>query len=780
MKRKIVALGAYLFLGISLLSLETHAGNPSGFNFDFKSFNFSDNITSGNQDKKTHAQETKSYVLDDKEHVRLAQKYKKENKPDLAIEHYKKALEINPNNFKTQFDFANYLYINSHFDQAIAAFEKAEQLYPQCAQLYFNRSLCHMQKKETEQTIKYLKRAVEVDPEYEKAYNQLGIILHKNKRDHEAIRYLKKYLEKNPDSFNATLLLGKSTRNIDDLEGAKKLFRKAVEMRPESTMVLVELANTLNMLFETQEALELYKKALEKNPNQPSIIYNYAYTLKKLGYVQESIPVYKQVLKNNPKYAQAHFSLALAYLLLGDFARGWEEYEWRWEAYKEQKKTFDQPVWDGDNIAGQTILLCAEQGLGDTFQFIRYAIILKNMGARVIVQTQRPLTTILKLCPYIDEVIPRGKPLPHFDCYAHLMSLPLILKTRVDTVPDLVPYLYADPKLETYWKEKLSQDKNFKIGICWQGNKGYRTQALKHAVAAKSMHAQLFKPLAELPGVSLYCLQKMNGEEQLKEIDFDIHTFGPDFDKSNGRFMDTAAIIKNLDLVITVDTSICHFAAALGTPVWTILPLPADWRWMLKTDKTPWYPNMKLFRQEQVDGWQDIMQQVVTQLCALLGITNQTTNTQNTREELQEDLPDNNINDTKENTQKDSSGQNFNISFNNTQDMQFQEVLDKLIILKIIYDNTQDSKIEQKLKKIEQQLRNISHLYNTGSESLDELSEKLYDINSQLVAIDQELSEIKVISVFNPAFTALTKRAQYVHNVKQHVKDQISQVVKSQ
>jgi len=753
-QKKGAALGACILLLATLFSFEIQTVNPSNFeNFDA------------------------NYIPDDKRHIELAQKYNQEKQPKLAIKHYKKAIEINPQNFKGIFELANTLYINSRFDEAIEIFDKAENICPQYCQIYFNRSLCHMQKKDIEKTIGDLKKAIEVNPEYEKAHNQLGLLLHQNNRDYEAIKYLKKMLQKNPTSFQTTFLLAKSTRNIDNLQGAKQLFQKAYKMRPDSTILIIELANTLNMLNEVEAALALYKKALKNNPNQPNIQYNYAYTLKKMGRVEESLEIYQQVLKEKPDYAQAHFSLALAYLLLGNFKEGWKEYEWRWKAYKETKKSFDKPAWDGSDPAGQTILLCAEQGLGDTFQFIRYAKLLKERGATIIVQTQRPLTTILKLCNYIDVVVPRGKALPHFNCYVYLMSLPLLFKTTVDTIPDIVPYLHADPQLVQYWKEKLSKDNNFKIGICWQGNKGYRTQALKHAVAAKSMHARLFKPLAELPGVSLYCLQKMNGEEQLKEIDFKIHTFGPDFDKSHGRFMDTAAIIKNLDLIITVDTSICHFAAALGAPVWTILPLPADWRWMLHTDKTPWYSNMRLFRQKEINTWEQIIQQMVQELCSILDIPNpQQQNTPDILDISYGPTITNNIDNTTDNNSTKKS-QYLSISLKNIDHMKFQEILDKIIILKIKYNETQDKAIEQELKKAELQLRNLSQIYSTSSEKLDELSEKLYDLNSQLINIDKQIAQIENKSVFNQDFIALAKQAHYIKNLKNYIKNEIEKIV---
>ncbi|HEB41775.1 MAG TPA: hypothetical protein ENI08_02015, partial [Candidatus Dependentiae bacterium] len=231
-----------------------------------------------------------------------------------------------------------------------------------------------------------------------------------------------------------------------------------------------------------------------------------------------------------------------------------------------------------------------------------------------IVGVQKPLVKVISLCPYVDQVVTLNEKLPAFDLHAPLMSLPHILKTTIDTVPTDIPYLYAKPELVEYWKGKLSSDKNVKVGICWQGNSKYSTPMLRATVALKSMDLNKLSPFGNVPGVSIYSLQKTTGTDQLKTVapGFTIHTFDDDFDESNGRFMDTVAIIKNLDLVITVDTSIGHLAAALGKPTWVILPNPPDWRWMINRDDTPWYPTMRLFRQPTPGDWESIIA-VITQ-----------------------------------------------------------------------------------------------------------------------------------------------------------------------
>jgi len=305
-------------------------------------------------------------------------------------------------------------------------------------------------------------------------------------------------------------------------------------------------------------------------------------------------------------------------LALGNFAQGWPAYEYRWvnpPSYNQQLKHY---LARNDTLAGKTVLLKTEYGLGDTLQFIRYAQKLKNKGATIIVESQKPLVQLLSLCPYIDTVIPAGGPLPNCNFTALLMSLPLIFDTTLETVPAHTPYLYADQQLTTYWQQQLSQDNKLKIGICWQADphKNSNDTVAQKDAKKKSIPLNLLAQLSTLENVSLYSLQKINGLEQLAQLPdiYTVHDFGSTIDEQHGPFMDIVAIIKNLDLVITIDTAIAHLAGGLGVPVWVVLPHTADWRWLLQRNNSPWYPTMQLFRQQSPDNWQD----VITTIRALL------------------------------------------------------------------------------------------------------------------------------------------------------------------
>ena len=715
-------------------------------------------------------QKNLEYKKLDEEYLKNARKLKTENQTEKSIEYYKKAIQFNSKNLLANFELGCTLYNEGKPQEAIQYYKNSIDIDSTCAQAYFNLSLCYCQTKQEDEAIEILKKLIEIKPDYSKSYRQIGVLLQKNKKYEEAIPYLKKACETN-ETLQTLISLGRSLKKLDRIEESVDYFKKALEQNPTNLLAILELANTLNVRCKGKDdleaALELYKKALEKDPNLNTVRYNIAYTLKRLDRVEEAMPYYQEAVKRNPTYPQARFSLGLAHLVLGDFDNGWPEYEYRWESYKETPKKYDMPIWDGSDLSGKTILVCAEQGLGDTFQFLRYTQILKRLGATIIFETQKPLVSLLSLCDYIDKVIPRGgSSVPSCDYQVYLLSLPLKFKTTIDTVPDNIPYLQAKPELIEYWRDQLSQDKNFKIGICWQGNRFYRTQALKHAVSAKSIPLPLLKPLAEIPGVSLYSLQKMSGEDQLKDIDFDIHIFDKDFDDTHGRFMDTAAVIKNLDLVISVDTSICHLSAALGVPVWNMLPKPADWRWLLKTTRTPWYPNMKLFRQKEIGDWEGLIKEVSEELITVVQKATQTKKTQNSNQSQSKKLD----------TQETKS----NIVFHDIKDMVFEETVDKLIVLNIKYENHQDPTLLQNIKKLEAALEQMASVYKNNdndTKELDKLSEKLCSVNRELLKLEQQALQIEDKSMFNSEFVDLTKKAQYIHTLKKHIKKQIRNTV---
>jgi hypothetical protein len=386
------------------------------------------------------------------------------------------------------------------------------------------------------------------------------------------------------------------------------------QQRPDDQKCIEDLAYVLSYAEYDLDAIALYIQLLQRNPAHADALCNIAFMLVRQGYVKEAIELYERSLMCRDN-AITRLNLAIAYLTAGDLERGFSAYESRWRARGAEYDSFIGQ-WHGENLQGKTICIHAEQGLGDTFMFMRYLQILKEMGARIFFVVQPPLKAIVSLCPYIDCVTTWDDPLPDCDYFCALLSAPHLLKTTLETIPATIPYLYADAHLVESWKQKLADDTHFKVGICWQGKTDYQKSCTSRFLESRSCQLDCFKSLAEVPGVKLYSLQKMYGLNQVELCDAVqwLEIFDESFDRDHGRFMDSAALIRNLDLVITIDTSVAHLAAGLGVATWILIPEPADWRWMHGCTDTPWYPNVRLFRQQISGDWEVVMEVVSYEL----------------------------------------------------------------------------------------------------------------------------------------------------------------------
>ena len=477
------------------------------------------------------------------------------------------------------FNNAYTAYKQGNVDLAISCYQRALQLDPNHTQTHFNLGLMFTRKNNLDTAIACHQRAIELDPNYTKAHESLGDIYMWQKKHEKAMPHYQKVIEQNPNNISVATQLGILYAMFDHLLKAEQLLKKVAQHQPKNTLVLYNLAYTLTKLNKRVEAVDYYQKTLEVDPNNH----------------------------------QARFGLAKALLALGEFEQGWKFFEHRFvhSGASDILKTIKP-----NDFKNQTVVIRAEWGLGDTIHFIRYAQQLKQLGARVVVETFEPLVKLFSLCDCIDEVILYGQKLPSVTYHIPLLSLPMIFNTTHETIPADIPYLQADKTLTKFWKRRLSHDKKFKIGICWHAKPIY-LENLIHT--RRSIPLTDFMPLMQMENVSVYSLQKVHGLEELQNISpGSIHVFN-DLDEAHGPFMDTAALMKNLDLVISADTSIVHVDWALGVPVWVMLPHTAEWRWLMNKTDTPWYPNMRLFRQQEPGNWQAVMEEVtheVKKLCA--------------------------------------------------------------------------------------------------------------------------------------------------------------------
>jgi Tfp pilus assembly protein PilF len=409
------------------------------------------------------------------------------------------------------------------------------------------------------------------------------------------------------NAAEAWMSLGNQLLDSGKPEEAYIRYRLAFSFKPEDPVLLHGMATTLASQGRLDDSVAMYRAALARDPKSALCWTNFGWVLSQLGRLDEAVTKFRQAIQLTPNYADAHMCLAATLLRMGQMKAGWEEYEWRWKSSAKQfvRASRKQPEWQGEPLEGRTLLVESEQGLGDVLQFIRYVELLRSSGERVLFRCPKSLLPLLKSCSsFGDCLIESDKEIPHFDCFVPLLSLPRIFGTTIENVPCNVPYLQVPLNRLENWRTNLGDRRSFRIGIVWQGSTAYNDDS------QRSFHLNKFGPLAFFPGVELVCLQKGNGTEQLDQVSFPVRTLGEAFDVE-GPFLDTAAAMKNLDLVIAPNTSIAHLAGALNVPVWVILSgVASDWRWIANRDDSPWYPSMRLFRQRTGGNWDEVFNRV--------------------------------------------------------------------------------------------------------------------------------------------------------------------------
>jgi tetratricopeptide (TPR) repeat protein len=464
------------------------------------------------------------------------------------------------------------------------------------------------------QAVPFFQTAVTIEPRNPVTQVQTGMCLAHVQRHEEALEHFQKALALSPNSCEAHLQMSKSLVALKKLDAALEHAQKAVHQEPKHILARMNLGFVYNERGELEKAIEQYKTVLTINPHFASALYNTGYSLKIAGHMQEAIPYLEKAIAARPNHVDSHIALSHVYWSLGDFAHAWKEYEWRWKMFPQDPRPLTIPAWDGTaDLHDKKILLYTEQGMGDTLQFIRFAKNIKQRGAHVTCKIQKPLMKLLSTYPYVDTFVTEyPADLSKFDYQAPLLSMPGLLKITPQTLPTEMPYLTVDKNLVEFWRQKISGDKKFKIGLCWHVDPIHEKD--KSPISRRSVPVDQFAQVINSNSVTVYSLQKINGVDQLKNLpadfNFSMATFDPHFDEVHGRFMDSAALIANLDLIITVDTSIAHLAAGLGKETWVLLPVSPDCRFSLGTCSMPWYPTMRLFRQKKAFDWSGALQEV--------------------------------------------------------------------------------------------------------------------------------------------------------------------------
>jgi Flp pilus assembly protein TadD len=526
---------------------------------------------------------------------------------------YQQAVRLVPGEFDALAGLGLALAKQGKLPEAVTALRQAVQLKPDFAQAHHNLGVAYAQLGQLDHAADSLREAIGLKPDYAEAHFNLGNTLVEMNQRAEAIPVFRRALELRPDYVDVLNNLGLALCEMGRSGEATVLLRQAVRLRPDDAEALNNLGMALADQARFEEAVAVYDRALRINPRHAEAHTNLGSAYKEQGRLEEAVACYDYALWLRPDDATTHWNRSLAWLQQGGYQRGWAEYEWRWKRKRSRPRPFPQPAWDGSPLEGRTILLYMEQGLGDMIQFIRYARLVKQRGGKVVVECPDILMQLFASVAGVDQLVAEKSELPPFDVQAPLMSVPHLLGTRLETVPAEVPYLSAPAELVERWRDRLAGDATFKVGIVWQGNPHHKWD--RH----RSIPLPEFAPLAAVPGVQLISLQRGDGVAALHSLNgrFRVTELTEMKAAEMSTFAETAGLMKNLDLIITVDTAAAHLAGALALPVWVALSAIVDWRWLLKRTDTPWYPTMRLFRQPELGKWEPEFARMADELHAL-------------------------------------------------------------------------------------------------------------------------------------------------------------------
>jgi tetratricopeptide (TPR) repeat protein len=532
---------------------------------------------------------------------------------------YEQVLKIQPRHFDALQLLGTIAGQMKDYQQSLELLTKALTINPSHPITHYNRGQALQELNRFEDALVSYDRAIALKPDYAEAYSNRGSILHELKQFKEALVSLQQAITINPRLSALTYYnLGLTLQELKHFEDAIANYQQAIVIKPDYAQAYSNYGIALHQLGRFEEGIDSYNKAIFLKDDYEDAYYNRAICFEQLKHFEDAIANYQQAIVIKPDYAQAHWNLSLVQLLKGNFKDGWLGYEWRWKNEETNKiagiRAFSQPLWLGEEpLVGKTILLYAEQGLGDTIQFCRYVPMVSALGAKVILEVPSSLVGLLHDLESVSQIIPYGDKLPEFDYQCPLLSLPLAFKTNLNNIPSYPHYITSNKNKVAQWRQYIGES-GFKIAIVWQGSSQNKIDV------GRSFSVHLFEGLSKIKGVRLISLQKNVGVEQLQSLpaEMQIEVLPEDFDSSSGAFLDSAAVMKCVDLVITSDTALAHLAGALGVKTWLPLKYVPDWRWLLDRDDSPWYPSIKIYRQATRGDWDSVFERIKNDLLKLL------------------------------------------------------------------------------------------------------------------------------------------------------------------
>ncbi|PKU21821.1 tetratricopeptide repeat protein [Telmatospirillum siberiense] len=522
---------------------------------------------------------------------------------DEALALIERALAIEPEFAEAYVNRGNLLRKAGRMAEARQSYRHATDLRPGDAEAPYNLgTLLQMTGEGTAASICY-RRTLDLIPAHAKALNNLGIQYKLEGRNEQALRCFRRAAAAQPEFAEAWYNQGVTLAGfVDAFPEASRAYRNAIALRPAYAEAHNNLGLALSHLGRAGEAETVLVRALVLSPGRPEILNNLGMACQGQRKLDEALACYDQALALRPDFAEAHNNRGMALLTAGDFEEGWREREWRWRTphLAQSQQSFAQPLWRGEPAAGARILIHAEQGFGDSIQFCRYIPRLADRGLRVILSVPQELRRLLSGLPGIEQLLEEGDALPPFDLHCPMMSLPLAFSSTLADIPSRVPYLSAADRSVDAWRRRLPDDGRCRVGLAWAGNSRSHMADLAALDRRRSLPAERLTILGDRPDVTAYSLQKT---EPLPPPGSPV----VDHMGSIDDFAEAAALIANLDLVISVDTAVAHLAGALGKPIWLLNRFDNCWRWLQGRDDSPWYPTLRQFRQPRPGDWEAVL-----------------------------------------------------------------------------------------------------------------------------------------------------------------------------
>lgn len=529
---------------------------------------------------------------------------------DQAAALFKQALTVKPDFPEAMNNLASLRQQQGHLDEARTLFLQAIQIKPSYMEAHFNVGTLYQALGQWDFAQDSFSQALKLQPNNPQILFHLGFVLQHQGQFQKAGQTYQQVLKFQPHHLQALNNLGIVWDTLGDTHQAVDCFKMALHYQPNFPEALNNCGNVLLKQGTPLLALAYYEQALSLNPEYVEALCNLGGGLHQVGRLEAALDMLQKAQFLCPDFPSAHYNESLIRLLLGDYPLGFKKFEWRWLSKDIKPHGHEQPLWNGQPLPEATILVHCEQGFGDSIHFIRYVQQVKSLVGQVVVLCSAPLQRLLQTVPGIDRLVCQPDPIPHCDYQVPLLSLPYSLGTTLETIPNAVPYLKPDPNIMARFASRLERIKTVKIGIAWRGNPQQKNDG------NRSMDPKNLVRLLDVPGCTFINLQK-GGTDSDRNI-FVEHPHWIDWTAELSDFADTAALIAQLDLVISVDTSVIHLTGALGQPGWAMLAAVPDWRWLLDRTDCPWYPTLHLFRQSQSYDWEKVVDRVIAQLQTFL------------------------------------------------------------------------------------------------------------------------------------------------------------------